>query len=155
MSRNRTGYTLTELLMVIVMIGVLLALAMPKLNKVDAQAGTASAAQAIASQLATARAVAIATGYPARMTISGSNVTIATSDSLGTFTQMGKSVSLANYGVTVTASPASNVEFDPRGFASGVATMQRFIVDADTYGVPRDTVCVARIGLVMPNGCSL
>ena len=52
MSRNRTGYTLTELLMVIVMIGVLLALAMPKLNKVDAQAGTASAAQAIASQLA-------------------------------------------------------------------------------------------------------
>lgn len=155
MSRNRTGYTLTELLMVIVMIGVLLALAMPKLNKVDAQAGTASAAQAIASQLATARAVAIATGYPARMTISGSDVTIATSDSLGTFTQMGKSVSLANYGVTVTASPASNVEFDPRGFASGVATMQRFIVDADTYGVPRDTVCVARIGLVMPNGCSL
>ena len=151
MSRNRTGYTLTELLMVIVMIGVLLALAMPKLNKVDAQAGTASAAQAIASQLATARAVAIATGYPARVTISGSDVTIATSDSLGTFTPMGKSVTLANYGVTVTAAPASNVEFDPRGFAAGIATMQRFIVDADTYGVPRDTVCVARIGLVMPN----
>ncbi|HEX6058029.1 MAG TPA: GspH/FimT family pseudopilin [Gemmatimonadaceae bacterium] len=155
MSRLRTGLTLPELMIVIVLIGALLALAMPKLGKVDAQASTLSAAQTIAAQLATARAAAIATGYPSRVTVSGNTVTIATSDSLGTFTPMGKSVSLADYGVTVTASPASNVEFDPRGFASGIATMQRFIVDADTYGVPRDTVCVARIGLVMPNGCSL
>ena len=155
MSRNRTGFTLLELMIVIVMIGALLALAMPKLNKVDAQAGTISAAQTIATQLATARAAAIATGYPTRFTVTGNAITIATSDSLGVYTTLGKSILLSDYGVTVTATPQSKVEFDPRGFATGITTTQRFVVDADTFGVPRDTVCVARIGLVMPNGCSL
>ena len=155
MSRNRTGFTIVELLMVIVVMGILLALAMPKLNKVDAQAGTGSAAQAIAAQLATARAAAIATGYKAKLTVSGSTITIATSDSLGAFTNLGSSIELSDFGVTVSASPTSSVEFDPRGFAPGVTTMQRFIVDAGTTGVPKDTVCVARIGLVMPNGCNL
>lgn len=155
MSRNRTGYTLTELLIVIVVIGVLLALTMPKLNKVDAQAGTGSASQTIAAQLATARAAAIATGYPSRLVLAGNAITIATSDSLGAWTTLGKSIPLTDFGVTVTGSPASKVEFDPRGFATGISTMQRFIVDAGTYGVPKDTVCVAKIGLVMPNGCSL
>ena len=137
------------------MIGILLALAMPKLNRVDAQAGTGSAAQAIAAQLATARAAAIATGYRTKLTLSGSAITIATSDSLGSYATLGKSIDLADFGVTVTATPESKVEFDPRGFAIGISSLQRFIVDAGTVGVPRDTVCVARIGLVMPNGCNL
>ena len=155
MSRIRTGFTLIETMIVIVMIGSLLALAMPKLNKVDAQAGTGSAAQSIAAQLATARAAAIATGYASKLTLSGSSITIATSDSLGTYSQLGSPIDLAEFGVTVTASPASKVEFDPRGFAVGISSIQRFVVDAGTIGVPKDTVCVARIGLVMPNGCSL
>lgn len=155
MSRNRTGFTLVELMIVIVMIGILLALAMPKLNKVDAQAGTGSASQAIAAQLATARAAAIASGYKSKLTLTGSAISIATSDSLGTYAQLGTSIDLADFGVTVTAAPKSEVEFDPRGFATGISSIQRFIVDAGTTGVPRDTVCVARIGLVMPNGCNL
>lgn len=155
MSKNRTGFTLIELMIVIVMIGALLGLTMPKLNKIDARAGTGSAAQSIAAQLATARAAAIATGYASRFTLSGNAIAIATSDSLGTYTQLGRSIDLSEYGVTVTASPASNVEFDPRGFASGITAMQRFIIDAGAVGVPKDTVCVARIGLVMPNGCNL
>jgi prepilin-type N-terminal cleavage/methylation domain-containing protein len=155
MSRNKTGFTLIELLIVIVMIGVLLALSMPKLMKVGAQSSTRSGAQTIAAQLATARAAAIASGYKSRLTLAGSTITIATSDSLGTYTTLGKSISLAETGVTVTGTPASNVVFDPRGFATGITSVQRFIVDADTYGVPKDTVCVARIGLVMPKGCDL
>ena len=155
MSRNRTGFTLIELMIVIVMIGTLLAMAMPKLNKVDARAGTNSAAQRIAAQLATARAAAIASGYSAKLTLAGSTITIATSDSLGTFTNLGASMDLSDYGVTVTATPESTVEFEPRGFSTGIVTTQRFIVDAGTSGVPKDTVCVAKIGLVMPNGCSL
>ena len=155
MSRNRTGFTLIELMIVIVMIGTLLAMAMPKLNSVDARAGTNSAAQRIATQLATARAAAIATGYASKLTLSGSTITIATSDSLGTFTTLGATMDLSDYGVTVTATPTSTVEFDPRGFSPGITTTQRFIVDAGTIGVPKDTVCVAKIGLVMPSGCSL
>ena len=155
MSRNRTGFTLMELMIVIVLIGTLLALSMPKLNKVDAQAGTRSAAQTVAAQLATARAAAIATGYPARLTLSGNAITIATSDSNGTYATLGKSIPLSDFGVTVTGSPASTVNFDPRGFATGISGLQRFIVDAGTIGVPKDTVCVAKIGLVMPKGCSL
>jgi prepilin-type N-terminal cleavage/methylation domain-containing protein len=155
MSRNRTGFTLLELLIVIVMIGALLAMAMPKLNKVDAQASTASAARAIAGQLATARAAAMHTGYDARMTIGGTSIQVETSDSLGTYSPLGKMVDLAEFGVTVTVDPESEVVFDSRGFARDIDTIQQFIVDAGTYGVPKDTVCVARIGLVLPNGCNL
>jgi prepilin-type N-terminal cleavage/methylation domain-containing protein len=155
MSRNRTGFTLLELLIVIVMIGILLAMAMPKLNKVDAQASTSSAVRVIAGQLATARAAAIHSGYDARMTIGGSSIQVETSDSLGTFAPFGKMVDLAELGVTVSVDPESEVVFDSRGFAVGIDDMQRFIVDAGTYGVPKDTVCVARLGLVLPNGCNL
>jgi prepilin-type N-terminal cleavage/methylation domain-containing protein len=155
MSRNRTGFTLLELLIVIVMIGVLLAMAMPKLNKVDAQASTASAARVIAGQLATARAAAMHTGYDARMTIGGTTIQVETSDSLGVYAPLGKMVDLAEFGVTVAVDPESEVVFDSRGFARDIGTIQRFIVDAGTNGVPKDTVCVAKIGLVLPNGCNL
>ena len=155
MSRLRTGLTLLELLIVIVMIGAILAMAMPRLGRADAQAGTASAARAIQSQLAAARAAAMHSGFPARVTIGGTSIQVETSDSAGVYTQLGKMVELADFGVTVTPSPESEVVFDSRGFAPGVASTQLFIVDAGTYGVPKDTVCVARIGLVLPNGCNL
>ena len=155
MSKNRTGFTLIELMIVIVLIGTLLALSMPKLNKVDAQAGSRSAAQTIAAQLATARQAAIATGYAARLTLNANKITVQTSDSLGTYTTLGKTIRLSELGVTVTGTPASSVEFDPRGFATSLTGTQRFIVDAGTTGVPKDTVCVAKIGLVLPDGCNL
>jgi prepilin-type N-terminal cleavage/methylation domain-containing protein len=155
MSRNRTGFTLLELLIVIVMIGILLAMAMPKLNKVDAQASTSSAVRVIAGQLATARAAAMHTGYPARMTIGGTSIQVETSDSLGIYAALGKMVELADLGVTVTTDPESEVVFDSRGFATGIDDVQRFIVDAGSSGVPKDTVCVASVGLVLPNGCNL
>ena len=151
MTRNRKGYTLTEMLVVLIIFGVVTGLSIPRLQGVNSSAAVKSGRMATASYLAQARSIAIQRGREARFVRSGNNISV-TVDSSGTQVTYLRVRNLnTTQGLTLTATQ-DLISFDPRGYAIGVGSTQRFTMVRD--GI-RDSVCVTKLGKVIARGCSL
>lgn len=151
MLHSRAGYTLTEMVTVMVMVAVLTALTAPKLHGVTSSAGLHAARQQTAVYMAQARAVAVQRGREARFVRAG-NVIKVTVDSSGTQVIVAAAYDLyREHGVTLSASRDS-IQFDPRGFAIGLSSTEQ--VHLTRAGL-RDSVCVTKFGKLIPQGCSL
>lgn len=151
MTRARAGYTLTEMVTVLVMVAIFMALTAPKLRGVTAASGLRSARQQTAVYLAQARAAAVQRGREARFVRSG-NVVQVTVDSSGTQVLVGRPHDLyREHGVSLGAT-SDVIAFDPRGFAIGTGSMQRVWM---TRGSGRDSVCITKFGKVITQGCTL
>lgn len=111
---RRNGFTLIEMVVVIVVMGLILMIAMPKLTNWSNGAAARGARTAATSMLAKARASAIQNSQPTRAAFNGTNgavVVVATSDTLEKV-QFG-----TEYGVSM--SPSSwSVTYDPRGIGA-------------------------------------
>ena len=83
MLRNRSGYTLTEMILVLIIFGVVTSLSIPRLHAAQSSAGLRSARQQTAVYLAQAHALAVQRGKEARFVRNGNSVTV-TVDSSGT-----------------------------------------------------------------------
>ena len=108
---RRNGFTLIEMMIVIVIMGIMLAMATPKLHDWSASADARGARTAATSLLAKARAAAIQNNKVTTAAFSGTSGAVfvpATNDTL-------QQVALGSeYGVTM--SPSSwSVTYDPRG----------------------------------------
>lgn len=165
MLRKHPGFTLTELLMVMALLTVILAIVMPQFHSVQARANGRSAKQTVAAQLATARAAAIRRGYPARVTTNGNTIQVSVADSVGAYSLLSPTINLGTqYRVNLQTCDTStcttggfNLEFDPRGFATGISSVRRYVITMQSggYTARADTVCVSRMGVVLPRGCNL
>ena len=151
MTPNRKGYTLTEMMVVLVIFGVVTGLSIPRLQGVNSTAAVKSGRMMTASYIAQARALAVQRGKEARFVRSGNAIGI-TVDSSGTQISYLRSKNL-NYqsGLTVSAT-RDVIAFDARGFAIGLAATERITVTRDGK---RDSVCVTKMGKVINQGCSL
>lgn len=111
---RRNGFTLIEMMIVIVIMGIMLAMAMPKLHDWSSSADARGARSAATSLLAKARAAAIQNNQVTRASFSGTSgavVVVATNDTL-------QRVALGSeYGTTMTPSSWS-VTYDPRGIGA-------------------------------------
>jgi prepilin-type N-terminal cleavage/methylation domain-containing protein len=152
MLRSRSGYTLAEMMVVLIIFGVVTALSIPRLHGAQSSAGLRSARTQTAIYLEQAHALAVQRGRQARFVRSGNVVTV-TVDSSGTQVVYGRAHDLSEeHRVSIAATTQDTIMFDARGFATNISTTAKVVLTRDGM---RDSVCVAKIGKIITRGCSL
>ena len=147
--RQRLGYSLADMLVVIAIMGVLTAMAAPKMKNVRSQAELGSAKARVASYLATARAAAIQRGSSVNFNITAGSDDLTVTDA-STGSTIGSRVNIDPSLVQISAS-RSSVSFDSRGFATSLTNAgATFVLVA---GSRRDSVCVNRMGMINQGRC--
>ena len=145
---NRHGFSLGEILTVIVIMGVIMALALPKMGNMNDRNQMRSAKDGISARLAAARAAAIATGRQSFFTIAGDSIRVTASNGTA---QVDKGAILnlkRNFSVSV-SSPGFTIGFDGRGMTSG--SSQKIYFSRNSL---RDSICISPIGLINRHGCA-
>lgn len=157
MFRSRQGYTLTELLIVVVMVGSLTLFAIPKFTVLVERNKLGAAREEIAAAIATARAAAVQKGRTSTLFLTSNQlwVTVVTSDAGATTTIVPLKKFSSLYNVTVAPKdPAmTSITFDMRGFLN--PRLSQTGVFRIVGGTRKDSVCITTAGQLMPRGCSL
>jgi len=148
--RARRGFTLPEILIVIVMISVLALVAIPRFANINGKRNMESARMRIASALATARAAAIQKGQPVRFRIWNNRVTVRLVGTSGRASNLMSPIPLDTlYKVDVDVANIGNpfiVDFSARGFATGLSGTTP--IRLSRPGVANDSVVVTLTGMV-------
>jgi prepilin-type N-terminal cleavage/methylation domain-containing protein len=148
--QERRGFTLIEVLMVVAIVGILLAVVVPKYGSIASTMNVRSAKQEMATLLAQGRATAIQTNQTVKVIRSG-NVVSLIAVSGTTSTIIAQQDLGSQFGVTLSATRDS-LAYDSRGMVTGNTTTLKFIVSNATT---RDSVCLMALGKVTRSGCSL
>lgn len=150
----RPGYTLTEMLIVVVMVGALTLITLPKFSGLVERNQLSAAREEISAAIATARAAAVQKGRSATIRFSGNSMWVSVVNSGGgTTTTIVPVKSFSSlYNVSVAASDTL-ITYDMRGFASPrLASTGVFRILGTSR---RDSVCITSSGQIMPRSCSL
>ena len=150
--KKRLGFTIIELMLVLVMLGLVLAMALPKLRTAWANFNVRAARIAFDAVAARARAAAVQRGCVSTLNFTaGSAGTVwvtacpvsgsATLDTVGAIEPIG-----ARYGVSLSSSRTSLL-YDPRGVSLGGSTVTVLFTAAD--GGKRDSAMINRLGKVV------
>jgi prepilin-type N-terminal cleavage/methylation domain-containing protein len=151
---SRKAYTLAELLITISIIGILMAVTLPRYGRIRDQGQMSSAMTRFTRAVMAARQSSIQRGKPAYFKTNASKIWV-TLDTTGNNTDsviVTKEIDLADmYGVTVT-DPVGliAIAYDPRG-VSTQASKQVF--HFEHYGGRRDSLCVSRLGNTIRERC--
>jgi prepilin-type N-terminal cleavage/methylation domain-containing protein len=138
------GFTLVEVLIAVVLVGALMAVALPFLRTSTVKSSVRGAVAAISSMHATARATSIARGRTTRLVfLPGSvQVLVRLTDANGNVDTVGAVENLRDrFGVSFTASNDSIV-FTPRGIGAGLSATAIIV----TKGDYADTLVVSAAG---------
>ncbi len=146
---TRRGFTLLEVAIVVVLMGVMGGYAAPRLLQARTRASARSASQAVVSQLARARDIASRRRIATRVVLSSTTI-LAFGTINGVEQEILPPLSLTTeYGATL-ASAKPEIRFDTRGFASGLTGH----VEVSTYhGTSYSKLCISRYGNVRLGGC--
>jgi prepilin-type N-terminal cleavage/methylation domain-containing protein len=151
MARRRAGYTIIEMMTVLVIIGTVMILTAPRMGRMRENSSMRSARTQTFAYLAQARAVALQRGRESRFVRNGDQISV-TVDSSGTQVTFARPVDLQRTFRVSLGATRDQIAFDPRGFAIGNATMEKVRL---TRGNLRDSVCVTKLGKPVYRGCSL
>ncbi|MEO6211275.1 MAG: GspH/FimT family pseudopilin [Gemmatimonadaceae bacterium] len=148
--QRRNGFTLTEVLIVITIVGILLVVVVPRYGSLSAAMNVHSSKQEMATLLAQGRATAIQTNQIVKVVRAGNVVSLVAFSGSGS-TVISQQDLGAQFGVTLSATK-DTVSYDSRGMVIGNSVTLKFVV---TNGVTRDSVCLMALGKVSRTGCSL
>jgi prepilin-type N-terminal cleavage/methylation domain-containing protein len=151
---RRNGFSLIEMLIVVVILGIMAAMVYPRVSQVMAKNDLRSARTTLANNFAMARSLAMQRSRSASVNFNVNNVVVTMSPRMvwlagSTLDTIGGVQNLNTlYGVTVTA-PVASVNYDPRGFAGGPSGLGGALV---TFVVSRsgkqDSVSLDYLGRV-------
>lgn len=152
MRGRRQGFTLPELLIVVIVTSVLTSMALPGIRQTTSRMKVRAARQQATSLLVLARAAAVQRSAETRFIRTGNRVRVV-ADSAGTFVRLSGSRDLnSTLAVTVEgfgALASDTLRFDPRGVAIGPTGAGKLRFTLDGW---RDSVCVTRLGKVAVRG---
>ena len=145
--RARRGFSIVELLVVLIVSGVVMRMAMPRFAAMRDRMSLRSAKQQMAAYLVSARAAAIRRSTTAVFSVQNSTISARVKRPDGTQSSLGGTVPLLSArGVTVSpggGATADTIVYDSRGMAT---------TPAHTYVLTRnskkDSICVSRLGLI-------
>jgi prepilin-type N-terminal cleavage/methylation domain-containing protein len=147
--RTRRGFTMLEVAIVVVLMGIIGGYAAPRLLDARTRASSRSAAQAVLAQVSRTRDIASRRRIATRVILSGSTVR-----ALGTVGGVEQEILptlnvYSDYGSTLN-SAQNEVRFDTRGFASGLTGH----VEVRTHhGNSSSAICISRYGNARLGGC--
>ncbi|HKO14650.1 MAG TPA: GspH/FimT family pseudopilin [Gemmatimonadaceae bacterium] len=157
--RARRGFSLMELIAVIVLTGLMALIAYPRIRAVQRRTSLTSARMQLKSYLATARMTALRRGSSARLVRVGNTVRVTvTIDTLGTQATIVRPFNFKQAYAVLLSGTTDSVVYTPRGVAQNLsATGEKFYISADSarVGAGRDSLCVTRLGLVLEGSCGI
>lgn len=151
---SRHAYTLAEMLIVVAILGILVAVTLPRYGKIRDQGQMASAMTRFTRAVMAARQSAIQRGKPAYFKTNASRIWV-TLDTTGNNTDSVVVTSQINltdmYGVTVT-DPVGLVAiaYDPRGVST---QSSKQVFHFRHTGGRQDSLCVSRLGNTIRERC--
>lgn len=148
--RHRSGFTFIEMMIVMVIAGLVYAIAARPIRGSFVAASRRAASREVTSYLFRARAIGVQQSRRAWVVRNGNTLKIIV-DSSGTKVQIGTVIDMYDrYGATLTATPKDSIEFDPRGFVVLPASTPKLII---TRSPAADTLCVTGLGRITVRGC--
>jgi prepilin-type N-terminal cleavage/methylation domain-containing protein len=152
MRRQRTGYTILELMIAMAVFAIIAAIAYPRFHEVTRDAALRSSRQEMAAYLVRARAAALQRGRQTYFIRAGDSVRVAV-DSSGTPVPLFSALDLhVQHAVSIVRTTRDTITFDPRGYAVGLGATEVIAVGREGA---RDSVCVTKLGKVIDRGCAL
>ena len=153
--RSRSGFTLAEVIIAIVIVGILTAMSLPRMGRLRDQSQLSNGMVRFTRAVMAARQAAIQRGKHSFFTNNSSVISVVV-DTMGDNTNLvviTRPLDLVNqYGVRVTApSGLTSIEYDPRG-VSTQATKQIFIFTHISSGTT-DSLCVSKLGNTIRSRC--
>jgi type II secretion system protein H len=149
MVQRKSGFTFVEVLIVMLVIGIVLGIAYPKLTVLRARNNVLSAKQRVAATIAAARQSAIARGVPVKFVVKGDTI-FAVASPYGATDSVQRAFDVhGSYGTTLDGDEFE-ILFDPRGLATGFNVTRSIYV---TYADKVDTMCVHTFGRVQMRNC--
>ncbi len=155
MRTSRRGFTLMELLLVVSMMGIVAAMAIPRMRTGSDRANLSSARDVVATYANNARRAAVTRGQTTRLRLLSDTMVMVVSENPAAPNDsvLAKASLRGQYRSTITLDGVAGglIAFDKRGLVRGAgATRKLLITNAD--GV-RDSVCISGAGLVMRRTC--
>ncbi len=155
--RRRLGLTLIELLLVVVMAGIIFAIAIPRMTTLKTSTTLRAGRQQLTTAFAAARAAALQKGKTSTLTLTGSTARVSVMSGLNaTSVNVFGPVRLdGDLGLTLSAlsSAPTSVQFDSRGMLTPTpASTLKYRI---AIGSVADTICISPAGVIMPKGCQL
>jgi prepilin-type N-terminal cleavage/methylation domain-containing protein len=148
--QRRDGFTLVETLIVVVLLGLMVAIGLPKMSSAMVKTDLRGARTTMVNMVATARAASVQSNRITWVKVNGTFVHVGATprlvlDGVSTTDTVGPVRNLAQlYGVTVAGK--DSVQFDPRGFGTG------FLAAGETITLSRNghssTITIDGLGRV-------
>lgn len=158
--RRRVGYSLIELLLVVGTLGIVFAIALPRMTTMRESSALRAGHQQLASAFAAARAAALQKGKTATLTLDGNVATVTVLSGLaGTEVRVFGPVRLhQSLGVSLEAlnSAPTTVNYNGRGMmTNAMAVGEQVFRYRLRYGTKLDTLCISTAGLILSKSCGL
>ncbi len=157
--RLRAGYSMIELLMVVVTLAIMFAMVAPRVTSIRESSTLRAGRQQLSAAFSAARAAALQKGRPSALLINGNEVTVRVRSGLNNsnvrvFGPLRLDVSL---GITLQrlGDAPDSVAYNARGLMSNAIEGDQTLRYRLTYGTKSDTLCISSAGLILPKGCSL
>ncbi|HYD54956.1 MAG TPA: type II secretion system protein, partial [Gemmatimonadaceae bacterium] len=150
MSTTRRGFTLLELILVIALMGIITAFAVPRVRTGTDRANLSAARDHITVNMSSARRLALSRSALTRVELVGDSILRVRMQLPSGWQQIMPDVNVkATYRSTMLLDNTAGgaIEFDKRGLLRGNGASRKFLITNIDGG--RDSVCVTGAGLVM------